>query len=738
MSKPRQLSFRRLLVTRILLLSVPVLLIGEIVVFKKARYTQLDTARQNLTQSAILKGEKILDTVTSLKANLVTASQTEVIRSGSTVDVQSFINLLEQNLPKQIECIQFSDLEINRVVASTCGDEPLDYESLKKRGTNLASSSERVGSEKNVRIRVVVPPKVYIKSLRNKERGTQNKLQLILTSSIYDNAGNMRYLLSIQSELQQKATNKPGLLTGSTVVISDNGTILAHPIAQRVGTNIAQHSDASRLKKIVRNAIAGKQDSLQFFFEKQGEELLAGYTAIPSPIPNSTNQKWVILDVTTLDNALYGLTAIKIILVVLTIGLIGACLLASLYVARYLANPVEQLRDYALNIHSSSQTQPIPYNFQIREFNQLAQAIDRMVERLKAWAEELESAWKDAKTANQVKSQFLATTSHELRNPLNIIINCVRVVREDLCDDREEELEFLKRADETAIHLLAIINDLLDISKIEAGKLSVLLEQIDLRQTLKDVINLQSVNIQKKGLHFNIPEFSVPMLVKADPQKLKQVLINIIGNATKFTEEGSITISTEIQHKNQLVSKSHVIIKIKDTGIGIEPSQQQKLFRPYVMVEGSTNQKFEGTGLGLAISRNLMELMGGTISLESTGINQGTIATITLPLIDIPLLAMPKEITIIEELVLDSQENSLVINKVKKESKETEKIRIVNINPIKDFQESNQIEENHLQPKELNQPEELNQTEESYQLEEKSKAKSNINQQLNKILGFRF
>ncbi len=716
MSKPRQLSFRRLLVTRILLLSVPVLLIGEIVVFKKARYTQLDTARQNLTENAILKGEKILDTVASLKVILSTASQTQEMRSGSILNVQLSINALEQNLRNQIECIQYTDLAINQVIASTCGDEPLDEESLKNRGTNLTSSSERVGTENNIRIRVVVPPKVYIKSLRNKERGTQNKLQLILTSPIYDNAGNIRYLLSIQSELQQKVKNTPGLLTGSTVVISDNGIILAHPIPQRIGTSIAQHSDASRLKKIVRNAIAGKQDSLQFFFEKQGEELLAGYTAISSPIPNTTNQKWVILDVTTLDNALYGLTEIKIILVVLTIGLVCACVLASLYIARYLANPIEQLRDYALNINSSSQTQPVPQNFEIREFNQLAQAIDRMVERLKIWAEEIENAWKDAKTANQVKSQFLATTAHELRNPLGVIISCIKLVREeDSCDNREEELEYLQIADETAIHLLAIINDLLDISKIEAGKLSVVLEQIDLRQILKDVINLQSVNIQQKGLHLNIPEFSEPMLANVDPQKLKQVLINVIGNATKFTEEGSITISVEIQLHNQLISKSQVIIKIKDTGIGIEANQQQKLFRPYVMVEGSTNRKFEGTGLGLAISRNLMELMGGTISLESTGINQGTTAIIALPLIDTPLLIMPQEVPIIKELVVDYQDNSLARNQGKKENKETEKIGVVNINPIQDFQESNQPEKNQLQP------------EVSNQVEDKSNVISNVN-----------
>jgi two-component system, NarL family, sensor histidine kinase BarA len=315
--------------------------------------------------------------------------------------------------------------------------------------------------------------------------------------------------------------------------------------------------------------------------------------------------------------------------------LIGATVLASLYVARYLARPVEKLRDYALNLHLNESTQPVPHDFPVREFNQLAQALHQMLNRLKAWAEELELAWKEAKDANQVKSQFLAATSHELRNPLNIIINCVRIVREGMCDDREEELEFLKRADDTAIHLLGIINDILDISKIEAGKLSVSLKPIDLTQILKDVINIQSVNIQKKGLQLNIPQLEDTIPVNADSAKLKQVLLNIIGNATKFTEEGSITISIDIQESD---NKAEVFIKVKDTGIGIDPAQQSKLFRPFVMVDDANARKFGGTGLGLAISRNLMELMGGTITLESQGSNLGTTITMTLPLIDISLL----------------------------------------------------------------------------------------------------
>ena len=121
-------------------------------------------------------------------------------------------------------------------------------------------------------------------------------------------------------------------------------------------------------------------------------------------------------------------------------------------------------------------------------------------------------------------------------------------------------------------------------------------------------------------------------------QDLLTKVPNVIGNATKFTEEGSITISTKVIKQH---SKLYVVISVVDTGIGIDPQQQQKLFRPFVMVDGTTTRKFEGTGLGLAISRNLIELMGGKITLESLGLNRGTTVKIILPLIDISLLPAP-------------------------------------------------------------------------------------------------
>ena len=620
MAKSRQSSFRQILVTRILLVFIPVLLVGEMVALNKARSSLLNTAQQNLTESAVNKGEKITDDIAALRSNLITASQTRVIQSGSHFQIEQFLKQLKKQLPTQTDCLQLTRIKKGEIIASSCG-----VQEIMPSGLSLTSN--------DVDIQFILPSQ----SGKTGKRDKQNQLQLFLSIPVSNQRGNLAYRLSMKTTLYQQNPNHPGSLTGFLVVIAEDGRVLAHPLPERIGTNIKDYTDVDRIQAIVKNALGGSNNSSNLSFI-EGQELVAGFTATTKPITTKPSQRWIILAVTSVENALFGLEEIKLILIVLTVGLIGASLLASFYLAPCLAGPIEELRDYAVNLHSHHAVQPIPRNFKIREFNQLAQALDQMVERLKDWAEELEIAWKEAKSANQVKSQFLATTSHELRNPLNIIINCVRLVRDDLCDSREEELEFLKKADDTAIHLLGIINDLLDISKIEAGKLSVITVPLDLRQLLLEVINLQSVNVQHKGLQLICDIGDKPIPIKSDSIKLKQVLINIIGNATKFTDEGSIQITMSINRHQQ-----YVLVSIKDTGIGIDPGEQGKLFRPFVMVDGTTTRKFEGTGLGLAISRNLIELMGGKITLESLGLNQGTTVIIKLPLIDLALLPNPEK-----------------------------------------------------------------------------------------------
>lgn len=659
MVKSGQSSFRRILLSRILLLSVPVLLLGEYVTYRKARSSLLETARQNLTESAVRKGDSINASLESLQANLLTASESVLLHSGSAQASQTYIEQLAQRLPTKVQCVQLTDVETTQIIASTCGNQPLSEEILQmwQQQGNFAP-----GTGSRVHIKTVLSQKDAVNSSSASSQNASNyfdQLKLVLSAPVYvdtvnplavNNSGMPDYALTIRSTLGQRASDRriePGSLTGYTVVIDQDGTILEHGNdLNRVGKNIQDEVEAKRLESIVRNALQDRQDFLHLSnFDQAGTELLSGYTAIPSPLSMGEERKWVILAVTPLDNALAGLKEIQNVLFTLILGLLAANLLATLYLTRDLALPIEKLQDYAMNIQCRATTERVPHNLSIREFNRLAEALDSMVERLKAWADELETAWKEAKTANQLKNEFLATISHELRTPLNAILGCIRLVRDDCCDNREEEIEFLQRADDAAIHLLNIINDILDISKIEAGTLSVVMEQVDVKRLIKEAIDLQQSAIQQKGLQLEFQDDSQSITVEADPAKLKQALLNLIGNAIKFTDTGRITISTRIEglsegqsfHKTDSANGSthpHLVISVRDTGIGIAPDQQQKLFQPFVMVDGSRTRPKGGTGLGLAISRNLIELMGGMIRLKSKGIGQGTTVEVVLPILN--------------------------------------------------------------------------------------------------------
>ncbi|HEY9632223.1 MAG TPA: ATP-binding protein [Coleofasciculaceae cyanobacterium] len=649
MAKPGQSSFRRILLSRLLLLSVPVLLAGVYVTYRTARKTLLETARQNLIESAVRKGERIQDSIAALQASLVTASETVVLQSESKEAYQRFIEQLAKQLPAQSQCVQLIDLDTKKLAVSTCGNQSI---SSIPEGLWPQQQQQLLPDRSKVYVRAILPQTAPTAVTETANVKPPNQLTLVLSVPIYDSAGQLQYALSIQAALLQQEQVKRGSLSGYPVVINQAGTILTHPLPERVGRSIEQEAEVEALKQILTKAIAGQQHHQHLFsFEKQGVELLAGYTAIDSPITAEANQKWVLLAITPINSALAGLQDIQKVLLLLTCGLIAASFLATVYLSRDLARPLEKLTDYALNQSHLQSTQEIPHNFNIREFNQLSEALEGMISRLKDWAEELETAWKEAQTANQLKNEFLANTSHELRTPLNGIIGCLRLVRDGFCDNREEELDFLQRADDAAIHLLGIINDVLDIAKIEAGKLSVEIEPIDLQKLLNEVINLQAVPIQQKGIEFHTPDLSEVIAVRADPAKLKQVLLNVVGNAVKFTDSGSITISTRIEEigviepvakgaeeSNLGSQSSRVVVTVKDTGIGIDPTQQHKLFRPFVMVDGSTTRKCGGTGLGLAISRNLIEMMGGSISLFSDGDDKGTTVEIALPTIEPSLL----------------------------------------------------------------------------------------------------
>ncbi len=614
-----QSSFRRILLSRLLLVSVPVLLMGVYVTYRKARSAFLETARQNLTESAIRKADNIKQSIQFLQANLITAGESLVLKQGNLAEKEAFLQQFTAPLPNQINCVELIDIKTKKPLLNrACEPEMIKVLPLERWAEKRTSFA---GNIENILVRSL-PRKFLIKSLNN-----NRQLELVFAVPIYDNQGQLQSSLILQTSLLYGEKVLPGSLSGYPVVISENGIILAHPYFHRIGKHISQEADAERLNSIISNAIRGKQNFLHLFsFEKDGKELVAGYSSLPSPVTGESSQQWVVLAISPLPQALAPLQQIWEAIFYLISGLLLAYLVAIVLIARDLARPLEKLRDYALNIQKIPSQKIRPENFNIREINQLASALEEMLERLRLWGEEIVKSWQEAENANQLKNQFLANTSHELRTPLNGIIGSIRCVMDGFCNSEEEEKEYLQQADNAAVHLLGIIDDILSIAKIEAGKLSVNPEPVDLNQIINEVINLQTASLQRKRLKFNLLLCPENPIVYADSTKLKQVILNVISNSIKFTDRGTISLITRSENPQ-------AIMTIIDTGIGIDPRQQSKLFRPFVMIDGSTTRKFSGTGLGLAISKNLMKMMEGDITISSQGQGLGTTVEIILPLV---------------------------------------------------------------------------------------------------------